>query len=67
MIKNYMFYTEEGYTESPKGIKVQNFQILGFESAENYKNAKLNLLQNNPWILGAGFNFDSIEYKEILQ
>ena len=30
-MNEYIFYTDEGYCESPNGTQTENFQVLGFE------------------------------------
>lgn len=65
-MNEYMFYTFEGFTKSPNGTDCENFQILGFEKAENIEDAKNLLLKNNPWILEYRFDADKILLKKIL-
>ena len=38
-MKEFIFYTFEGYTESPTGKMVENLQILGFEKGKNENEA----------------------------
>ena len=59
-MKKFIFYTFEGYTESPTGKMVENLQILGFEDGENENEAFQTLINNNPWIIKSGFNKDKI-------
>lgn len=65
-MKNFVFYTYEGYTESPMGKPVENMQLLGFETGKTYKQAKENLMSNCEWIEEIGFNFSKIEAQQLL-
>lgn len=65
-MNEYMFYTFEGFTQSPNKTDCENLQILGFEKAENLEIAKSHLLANNEWILKYGFNTEKILSKKIL-
>lgn len=65
-MKEYVFYTHEGFTQSPTNIDVENLQILGFANGENYKIALNELLRQNPWILEYGFDPFRIKAVEVL-
>ena len=65
-MKEYVFFTFEGYTESPTGVPLENIQILGFECGENENLAKQKLLNNCKWIIESGFNVDEIIGKQII-
>ena len=65
-MNEYMFYTFEGFTQSPNKNECENLQILGFEKAESLKTAKKHLLANNNWILKYGFDTEKILSKKIL-
>lgn len=65
-MNEYMFYTFEGFTQSPDKNNCENLQILGFEKAENLEAAKEHLLANNDWISKLGFNTEKILSKKIL-
>lgn len=65
-MKSYIFYTDEGVTESPNENIVENFQILGFENGINISEALQHLLDNNKWIFETGFSEKKILYKEIV-
>lgn len=65
-MNEYMFYTFEGFTQSPNKTDCENLQILGFEKAENLEVAKEHLLVNNDWILKYGFDMEKILSKRIL-
>lgn len=65
-MKSYIFYTDEGITESPNRNIVENFQILGFENGINLTEALQHLLDSNEWIFETGFSEKKILYKEIV-
>ncbi|WP_296015077.1 hypothetical protein [uncultured Treponema sp.] len=65
-MNEYMFYTLEGFTQSPNKTDCENLQILGFEKAENLEAAKEHLLVNNDWIFKYGFDAEKILSKKIL-
>lgn len=65
-MKEYVFYTCEGYTESPTGKSVENIQILGFANGKKKKEAKDNLLRENKWILESGFHERAIESRQLV-
>lgn len=64
-MNEYMFYTFEGFTQSPKGIDVENLQILGFEKGSSPDKALKNLLINNSSIRESCFNIEHILFKQI--
>ena len=63
-MNEYMFYTFEGFTQSPDKNNCENLQILGFEKAENLEIAKKCLLANNDWISKHGFDKKKNPFKE---
>lgn len=65
-MNEYMFYTTEGFSQSPVETDCENLQILGFEKAENLETAKKHLLVNNDWILKYVFDAEKILSKKIL-
>ena len=65
-MREFVFYTEEGYTESPTGKTVENLQILGFAMGTDEANARKILLKENPWIIEYGFNEKGLFCKEII-
>lgn len=64
-MREFIFYTFEGYTESPAGEIVENLQILGFENGDNENEAFKTLINNNKWIIESGFNKDKIICKQL--
>ena len=69
MIMNeYIFYTTEGMTLPPNEDEeeIDNCQILGFVEAKNSSEAKDLLLENNPWIVEAGYSLSEIKIKQVL-
>ena len=65
-MKNFVFYTYEGYTKSPTGETVENIQLLGFESGINEVFAKEKLISECRWIEEKGFDKYKIEAKQLL-
>ena len=65
-MKRFVFYTCEGYTESPTGEIVENIQVLGFESGKNEKLAREKLISQRKWIEEMGFDKNEIESKQLL-
>lgn len=66
-MNEYIFYTTEGTTLAPIQDKdIDNCQILGFIEAKNSSEAKVILLENNPWIVEAGFSMSKIMVKQVL-
>lgn len=65
-MKEFIFYTFEGYTISPKGEPLDNIQILGFERAKNEKEARKQLMQENQWIIEQGFCEGEIICRQVL-
>ena len=55
-MKTFIFYTSEGYTESPDCGAIDNCQLLGEAKGESAKEALDNLLKENPWIIENGFH-----------
>ena len=49
-MNRYVFYTFEGFSESPSGKECDNIQLLGFESGMNKRDAKKNLISTRKWI-----------------
>ena len=66
-MNKYIFYTFEGFTQSPNGDDVENLQILGFESASTKDEALHNLLNNNDWIMETGFKLEEIICKKLAE
>lgn len=59
-MNDYIFYTLEGYTQSPNGNKVENCQVIGIASGADKQDALVHLLADNPWI--AEHRFDSNKF-----
>lgn len=62
----YIFYSEDGYCESPTGEKVENFQVLGITNGKDEQQAYTNLLEENKWIRENKFRESHIFYKMII-
>lgn len=66
-MNEYIFYTEEGYCESPNETTVENFQVIGFEKGNTKEEALKNLLENNSWIKEYSYNIDKIIGCQVLR
>ena len=64
-MKSFVFYTAEGYTESPSGEQVENCQILGFEKGNTQEEALQKLLKND-WIERLGFKRTEIIAQQLV-
>ena len=51
----YILYTPEGFTQTPDGEDIDNCQLLGCAYGQDKHDAMDNLLKENPWIKGRGF------------
>ena len=49
-LKQFLFFTQEGYTYEPSGIVTQNLQILGDAEGINLLEAFKNLKLNQPYL-----------------
>ena len=66
-MKEYIFYTCDGYTYPPReGKDVENCQVLGRSEGQNIIEAKRALLETNSWIEECGFNVENIFGKQIV-
>ena len=65
-MNGYIFYTFEGYTESPTGKECENIQLLGFEYGQDKKEAKKELIETRKWIEELDFDIEEIESKQLL-
>lgn len=66
-MNEYLFFTLEGATLPPiEGKEVENCQLLGKANGKTLKEAKSNLLKENPWIEECGFDCDCIIAEQIL-
>ena len=66
-MENFIFYTWEGYTESPTGKTVENMQILGFAKGKRETEAKKILLNENSWNIENGFKQEKIKSRKIFE
>ena len=56
-MNEYLFFTPEGTTRAPNAnIEVENCQLLGRVRASCADEARIILLEENPWIEEAGFS-----------
>lgn len=65
-MSEYIFYTTEGFTQAPNGNNVENCQVLGRAFGKNIKEARCNLLKENPWIEEVGFDMEDLLVKQLL-
>ncbi len=61
-----IFYTTDGYTQTPNETDIENLQVLGIESGTNKIDALNNLLDNNSWILEDGYELCNVTSKIII-
>lgn len=66
MNKIFLFYTSEGYCQSPKGQDIPNCQLLGQASGATKAEALHALMNDNPWIADCGYDIRSIQGVEIV-
>ncbi len=56
-MNEYIYYTTEGYTTAPnENYEVENCQVMGIAQGESEVEARKNLIEENPWIVEAGFD-----------
>lgn len=55
-MKEYIFYTAEGFTQAPDGEDIENCQLLGRAYGKDKHDALSNLLKKNHWIKERGFD-----------
>lgn len=65
-MKTFIFYTMQGYTESPSGKCVENVQMLGRARGNNVVEARNNLINENPWITSVGFIPENIFAEQVI-
>ena len=63
----YIFYTTEGFTLDPKGVEVDNCQVLGCAFGADEHEARMNLLKENPWIEEHGYDTDELVCRTLAQ
>ena len=66
IMSEYIFYTTEGFTQAPNGNDVENCQVLGRAFGKNAKEARCNLLKENPWIEEVEFDMEDLLVKQLL-
>ena len=66
-MKEYIFFTTEGFTEAPnEAITIDNCQVIGRANGDNEKDALKNLITDNAWILEAGFDTSKFIIEQII-
>ena len=67
VMKEYLFYTQEGRTDPPlEGKEVNNCQLLGLAQGMDGEDAKGALLRENAWIVDVGFDPELIRWYEVV-
>lgn len=66
MQNNYLFYTTEGYTQSPDMREIENCQVLGRAQGATKYIALQNLLAANPWIMEHQYSVNAIVACQII-
>jgi len=64
-MKEYIFYTTEGFTHAPDGDDIENCQLLGKAFGNDKNEALKNLQKENPWIKDRCFNLNKAVGKEL--
>ena len=64
-MNHYIFFTPEGYTESPNESEVFTLQVLGFKHSDTPEAARERFIANNRWIIKGGFNVAMIKWNEL--
>lgn len=59
-MNHYVFYTSEGFSQTPLGEDIENMQILGFAEGVSAEKAMKNLFYDNPWIEKSGYSQNKI-------
>jgi hypothetical protein len=54
-MKNFIFFTNEGFTQDPNHKEISNMQILGDASGQNILEAFKNFKQNQSYLSEFGF------------
>ena len=65
-MNEYVFYTFEGYTESPSNKECENIQLLGFECGKDKVDAKQKLVETRGWLKKLDFDVNEIESRQLL-
>ena len=56
MMKKYLFYTTDGFTQDIDGKEIENCQLLGTSCGENITIAYKNFLNENNYIKDYNYN-----------
>lgn len=65
-MNQYLFYTAEGFTQSPNGEACENMQVLGTAKGIDSVDAMYNLLAENEWIEASGFSKEEVKCVQLL-
>lgn len=65
-MKNFIFYTKDGYTLSPNQTELENCQVLAFVLASDTQNAWRIFNTQHKNLISMGFFFENIVCAELL-
>lgn len=65
-MNEYLIYTFGGFCQAPNGDSIDNCQVLGRAKGEDEVEAIENLLLENPWIIGSGYERKDFMIVQIL-
>ena len=54
-MRNFIFFTEEGFTETPRNEDIENFQVLGMANGVDEEDASNNFIQKYDFLKNAGY------------
>lgn len=63
-MRNFIFYTSDGFTEDTERQEVDNCQVLGFGKGFNLNAAFLDFKNENSWL--QDYNFEEVIAQEII-
>ena len=64
-MRNYIFYTGEGYTMSPNNLQIENCQVLGWSQGENEQQAFNAFVKENKFL--KKYKYKQIVCQEIMK
>ncbi len=65
-MNEYIIISLEGQTLSPNNTPVENCQLLGRVRADNRSEVISKLLEENPWILSAGYDMSKCIISQVV-
>lgn len=54
-MRKFIFLTEEGFTQTPSSVDIENLQVLGIAEGKDEKDALTNLLKDNEYLLDTDY------------